>query len=63
MELDKIKRLKEQVGRMEDTPKNLSEAIGALCAIVEELIMAVNSAQRELDDLDNYRMEQNERNA
>lgn len=63
MELDKIRRLKEQVGHMEDTPTNLSEATGALCSFFEELIMAVNNAQRELDDLANYRMEQNERNA
>ena len=63
MKLYEIQRLKEQVGRMESTSNNLSEAIGALCSIVEELIIEVNRAQGELDDMDNYRMEQNERKA
>ena len=61
MELARIQNLVEQIKHMEKTPHNLSEAIGALCSIVEELIMAVNSAQREIDDWDNYRIEQNKR--
>lgn len=63
MDLDRIKRLKEQSERMENTPNNLSEAISSLCSIVEDLIIIVNSVQREIDDWDNYRIEQNERNA
>ena len=63
MDTEKVKKLKEQIRKMEKTPTNLVEAVVALYSIIEKLTNQVNDIQRELDDWDNYRMEQNERNA
>jgi len=52
--MNKISQIRDQILHMEPTPTNLQEALGAVCLIL-------NSIQRELDDLDNYRMEQKER--
>jgi len=52
--MNKIIELRDQIMRMDPTQRNLQEALAAVCNLMNEI-------QRELDDLDNYRMEQKER--
>lgn len=52
--INKIMELRDQIMGMNPTPRNLQEALAAICNLM-------NDIQRELDDLDNYRMEQRER--
>ena len=49
----KIGKLSNQIKIMEPSPQNLRDALLAICEIL-------SSIQRELDDLDDYKMEQKE---
>ncbi len=61
MDVQKIKDLRDQAQGMELTHINMGEAFRALCEIVIALAEIVNGIEREVDDLETYRMEQNER--
>jgi hypothetical protein len=57
MDIEKIENLK----RRRFPGQYINNLAQELLDIILELSLQVNSIQRELDDYDNYRMEQNER--
>jgi len=59
-----IDELKEQVkvgDLMDPSLTNLSKVIKVLISVIQQLVIEVNAMQAEIDGLETYRMEQNER--
>jgi len=60
--LDRIKHVKDETILPNRVIQDkIGEIIKEVCDILSDIVKRVNSLQREVDDWDNYRMEQNER--
>ena len=60
--LDRIEHVKDETVLPNRVIQDkIGEIIKEVCDILSDIVKRVNSLQREVDDWDNYRMEQNER--